>query len=94
MDFNRIMREIEEVSRRIEERIKELGDGDPVSMRHDPVIARLKARLCMLHERGLRACGMCSELARVLPVVEKLYLSEEEPCCLKLLRRLRSEQAR
>lgn len=88
MNLSRMIREIEEVSRKIEDRMKEIG-GDPISLRHDPVIARLKARLCVLHERGLRACGMCRELATVLPVVRRLYLSEEEPCCLKLLRRLR-----
>jgi len=87
MEFKELMREIEITSLKIEKRISEVG-GDPLTLRTDPVIVELKARLCQLHREGLIECGLCRELAGIIPVVERLYLSEEEPCCIKLLRNL------
>jgi hypothetical protein len=82
--FELFRKEIDIICRQIDGRIKELGDEDIMTYRHDPEIKKRLKRVISLYRESVKACKTYTEAFKVCEVfkdypecVKHLLLSEE-----------------
>ena len=104
--IRRIRREMNDVSKAIHKTVNAL-DGDVISIRTNPKVVELWNRMCYLHMQGITLCmrevilGKSASIPkdglaffRPQACVTALHLSEEETCCDRIIKRLKSIRER
>jgi hypothetical protein len=82
--FELFRKELDTICRQIDEKIKDLGDEDIMTYRHDPEIKKLLKRAISLYRESVKACNTYTDAFKVCEVfkeypecVKHLLLSEE-----------------
>jgi hypothetical protein len=82
--FELFKKEIDTICKKIDERIKELGDEDIMTYRNDPEIKKQLKRVISLYRESVKACKTYTDAFKVCEVfkaypecIKHLLLSEE-----------------
>lgn len=91
MNVGDIKKEIDGLTKKIIERMEELGEVDVMTYRHDQIIKELINKTCELYHKAVGACEYYDESTEPLcrlfrdepAIIRRLELSEETLCPIR-----------
>ncbi len=86
-ELNEILDQVRQLCRKVNKRMKELGDVEIFVYRKDPVIKEAQSKICSLYRQAMSKCERVGDAVKVCKMfmrdpecLQQIMLSEEVAC--------------